>query len=404
MNLSAGTVTGNGVTIDGQNATAGADGVQINNSNATITFDTASTIKNFKDNDFEVNGGAGAITYNGIIQNSSVLNAGDTSGHSINVHGITGGSVTFGTGGTITDNNQGFLVTGNTGGTVNVSGTNTLNTGANPAVTITTNTGATVAMGPLAITTTTGQGFVATGGGTLSVTGLTNTITRNDAGGTTGSALDIEGMTIGAVDFQSVNATGGANGTRLVNNTGGIITTGVANNTAGQGGTISGTADDGVHVENSNVTLNGVTVNNAGNAATEAGINITHTNATAMTASLNTVNVTNTTAGQNGVLIDGTGGSGTFNANVQNMNVNAAANGFTAKTGVTLTAGGTNTITSNTGVGLSLTNISVGAAGANFQSVNVTNGATNGIVMTNVTGPGTVTVGTNGGARILAVP
>jgi hypothetical protein len=403
-NLNAGTVTGTGVTIDGQHASAGADGVQINTSNAAITFDNTSVIKNVLDNDFEVSGGAGTIAFNGTIQNSAALNAGDTSGHSINVHGVTGGSVTFGTAGTITDNNQGFLVTGNTGGTISANGTNTLNTGANDAVTITNNTGASVNMGPLAITTSSGADFVATGGGTLTVAGFANTITRT-AGGTTGNAavdrfaLDIEGMTIGAVDFESVNATGGANGTRFVNNTGGTITVGDVNNTAGQGGTITGTTDAGVHAENSNVTLNGVTVSNAGNAAGENGVEITHTNATAMTANLNALNVTNSTAARDGVVIDGTGGSGTFNANVQNMAVDVKGDGFVANNGVTLTAGGTNTIKSDTGVGLSLTNISVGAAGANFQSVDVTNGTTNGIVMTNVAGPGTVTVGTVGGAQ-----
>jgi hypothetical protein len=500
-NLAAGTVTGTGVTIDGQHASPGAEGVQINGSNATITFDSTSAIKNNLDNDFEVNGGAGAIAFNGTIQNSAALNAGDTSGHSVNIHGVTGGSVNVGgTTGTITDANQGILITGNSGGTIAVAGTaNTLNTGANDAVTISNNTGGNVSVGPLAITTTSGNGIVNTGnsagtystgtatittttgsgivnanntggtfnagqstittttgtgiatannsagtftsgpatitttsgagfdaetntgatittgpinittasgpgfvaksGGTLNVTGLSNTISRT-AGGTTGQALDIENMAIGAVDFQSVNATGGVNGTRLVNNTGGTITVGVNGNAAGAGGTVTGTTAAGVHVENSNVEFNGVTVTNAGvGGLTDSAVEVLHTNSTAMNANLNTLNVTNTTtAGQNGVLINGFGGSGTFTANVQNMNVNANGNGFTAENGVTLTATGTNTITSNTGVGLNLDTISVGAAGANFQSVNVTNGGTNGIVMKNVSGPGTVTIGANGGA------
>ncbi len=71
MNLNAGTVTGTGVTIDGQHATPGADGVQINNSNATITFDATSSIKNVSDNSFEVNAGKGVITYNGTIDNTT---------------------------------------------------------------------------------------------------------------------------------------------------------------------------------------------------------------------------------------------------------------------------------------------------------------------------------------------
>ncbi len=383
-NLNAGTVAGTGVTVDGQHLTAGADGVQVNTSNASITFDSTSVIKNNLDNDFEVNGGAGTIAFNGTIQNSAALNTGDNSGHSINVHNITGGSVTFGTGtqGTITDNNLGFFIHDNTGGTVTVAGSaNTINTSgtANDAVTITNNTGATVNVGPLAITTTQGQGFVATGGGTLSVIGTTNTVTRNDAGGTTGAAVDIENMTIGAVDFQSVNATGGANGTNFVNNTGGTITIGTPGNAATQGGTIQNTAAAGVHAENSNVTLNGVTVTNAGTSA-NAAIEYLHNNTTAMTGAVNNVTITNNTAGQNGLNVDGHLGSGTF----------------------TFTSGGSNNITVNTGVGLAMNTVAIGAANSNFDSVTVTNGASNGINLQNVTntgGQGTVTVGTNAGAQ-----
>ena len=52
--------------------------------------------------------------------------------------------------------------------------------------------------------------------------------------------------------------------------------------------------------------------------------------------------------------------------------MNASGNGFSANQGATLTAGGTNTITSATGVGLSLTDIAIDPAGANFQRVTVT--------------------------------
>ncbi len=166
-----------------------------------------------------------------------------------------------------TTSGRGFFANNNTAGSI-TTGPLTITTtgttaGTGDAFVATNNTGATISAGQLAITTAAGQDFVATGGGTLNVTGLTNTVKRT-AGGTAGDAVDIEGMTIGAADFQSVNATGGANGIRLVNNTGGTITMGVANNTAGQGGTITGTADAGVHAENTNVTLNGVTRDECG--------------------------------------------------------------------------------------------------------------------------------------------
>ena len=217
--------------------------------------------------------------------------AGDTAGHSINVHGVTGGSVTFGTGtaGTTTDNNQGFLITGNSGGTITVAGTaNKIDTTGplNDAVTITNNTGATINMGPLAITTTKGAGpiapaaFIATGGGTLNVTGLTNTVSRDDTGDALGTAITIDGMTIGAVDFKSVNVTGGQNGVRLVNNnsTAGVISIGSPGNTAGQGGTITQTGGAGVYAEDSNVVVNGVNLTNAGTGTNDSAVQITHTN------------------------------------------------------------------------------------------------------------------------------
>lgn len=387
-----GTINANNVNLDGNNAAAGSKGVVITNSDATFTFDSATAIHEWGDNDFEVNGGAGTVTMNGSIVNSSNTNPGDTTGHSIEVHNITGGNVTFASTNTISDTNQGILVTNNTGGQVNLNGTYTLKTGANDAVTMTNNTNTTLSIGQLDITTTTGQGFVATGGGTLTVSGTTNKISRDTAGGNTGRALDIENMAIGAVDFQSVNDAGGDNGIRLVNNTSGTITIGAPGNAVAAGGTISDTADAAVHAVNSNVTLNGVSVSNAGNAAGEYGVEALHTDSNAMNANFNNLHVINTTAARNGVNLDGTGGSGTFNANVQNMVVNVKGDGFTANSGVTLTAGGTNQITSDTGVGLKLTNISIAAAGANFQAVNVNNGSTNGIVMQNVAGPGQVAV------------
>ncbi len=417
-NLDVGTVTATNVTLDGGNI-AGTTGVLITDSAANITFDSTSKIRKFAANDFEATGAVGTVSFAGAIENDSTINAGDTSGNSVNIHGLSAGTVTFTSASTIKDANQGIVVTGNSGGTVNVNGTNTLNnqgisvtnntggttnfsgtntlsTGANDAVTITNNPGASTSIGNLTITTTSGQGFVATGGGSLTVSGFSNKITRS-AGGTTGNALDIEGMTVGAVDFESVNATGGANGVRLVNNTTGTITVGDTGNAVGQGGTITGTADAGVHAANSNLVLNGVTVTNAGDAANENAVEITHTNATAMSAGLNHLTVTNATAARDGVVIDGTGGSGTFTANIQNMAVDVKGDGLIANSGVTLTAGGTNALKSDTGVGLGLTNVAISSSGANFDSVTVTNAATSGIVMQNVTG-GQVAVGPASGA------
>jgi hypothetical protein len=384
--VDAGTIGVTATNIDGNNAGVAAGGVSIVNSNATFNFDSATQIHESSGNDFEVNGGAGTISYDGTIVNSSATNPADTTGHSVRIHNVTGGSVTFGQDNTVNDTNQGMLVDTNTGGTFQFNGAYTLATLANDAVTVTKNTGATTNLSGLDITTSSGQGLVATGGGTLSVQGTgTNTVTRT-AGAAAGSAVDIENMTIGSVDIKSVNATGGVNGVRLVNNTGGTVTIGDPGNVVDAGGTITGTTDAAVHAQNTNVILNGVTAQDSGNASTDNAVEILHTNATAMTSALNHVTVRNPTATGNGVVIDGAGGSGNFTADVENLTVDVAANGFVAQNGVTLTAGGTNTINSATGVGLTLNNMAISGTGANFQSVDVTAGATNGVVMTNVTG------------------
>jgi hypothetical protein len=372
--VSSGTIQVNNATVDGNNAAATA-GIRVANSNASFTFDDDTIVQEVSGTAFDVQGGAGTITMNGDITN--------TAGRSINVQSISGGTVTFGTTNQVTDTGAGARVANNTGGTISFLGNYNLNTSTNDAVTISTNTGATVSIGQLDIDTTTGDGFVATGGGTLSVLGNANTITS--AGG---RGLNIENMTIGSVDFESVNATGGDNGVRLVDNANGTITIGDTGAAANAGGTISGTTDAGVHVTNSNVVLNGLTVQNAGNAAGENAVEIFHTNAVAMNANLNRLTVSNATAARDGVVIDGTGGSGTFNANLQNLSVNVTGDGLAASNGVTLTAGGTNTINSDTGVGLQLTDVTISGSSANFQSVTVTNGATNGVVMQNVASTG----------------
>src|SRR5690606_33472836 len=92
----------------------------------------------------------------------------------------------------------------------------------------------------LDITTTTGTGFTATGGGDLTVSGTTNTITKNGAG----TALRIDGMNIvGGANFQSVNATGATNAIVLNNVTGSAVTIGNQTGAANSGGTLTTTGD-----------------------------------------------------------------------------------------------------------------------------------------------------------------
>jgi hypothetical protein len=184
------------------------------------------SLRNATGTAFAVAGGTANITYPGVITNPAGL--------AVSIANRTGGSITLAD--SISGNGEGISLTGNTGGTTNFAGVLNLtrkgifaqnNTGGtfsftgtaktidldsttNAAVTLATNTGATFQFGggSLAISTASGTGFSATGGGTVSVTGSGNTISTG-----TGTAVSLDGVNTTAatgfgVTFASVNTTG----------------------------------------------------------------------------------------------------------------------------------------------------------------------------------------------------
>ncbi|MEY2585347.1 MAG: hypothetical protein QOD80_1373, partial [Verrucomicrobiota bacterium] len=188
----------------------------------------------------------GAVSLTGAASGTAAINAPITSsgGHSVNITGRTGGTVTFSN--TITETSGG--------------------TGINLA----TNTGATLTFsGVLSLTTTSNAAFAATGGGTVNVTAATNAITT-----TTGTALNIANTTIGpsGVTFNSISANGAVNAI-ILNTTGtnpfsvtgdGTQTSGLYNRN-GTGGTLQNTTHDAVLLTSaSNVTLRQMNITNAG--------------------------------------------------------------------------------------------------------------------------------------------
>ncbi|MEH6873643.1 MAG: Ig-like domain-containing protein [Candidatus Competibacter sp.] len=178
---------------------------------------------------FVVNGGTGAITYGGSI----------TAGVLVDIQSHGTGSITLSGALSSTSGNPGINIANNTSGTIALSNASKVVTsGANPAVMLTNNTGATINFtgGGLAISTTGGTGFSATGGGTVNVTGGGNTITT-----TTGTALNVANTNIGAsgLTFQSISANGAANGI-VLNSTGASGGLTVTGNSAGLcGGSVS---------------------------------------------------------------------------------------------------------------------------------------------------------------------
>lgn len=210
---------------------------------------------------FDLNGGSSAVTYGGSVSNiANVL--------LIDVTGRTGGTATFSGNLSGTSSSNGINVSGNTGGTITFSGaTKTLNTGADAAVTLSANTGATIAFtgGGLDVDTTSGTGFLATGGAAaVSVQGSGNTINSG-----TGTPLNVTSTTIAAagLTFQSISANGGTSGI-VLNGTGangGLSVTGTGS--AGSGGTIQNKAI-GVSLTNTrNVSLTRMQLNDFGDFA-----------------------------------------------------------------------------------------------------------------------------------------
>ena len=240
-NQASGTITFQTGTL---NSTSSAGtGINLNNADGTVNFNGTTTL-NGGDSAIDItNGSAGTFNFGG----TTITNP---TGIALNVDGsaaaVTGG---ISISGAISKNNAGRLIDFNNydTGTANISGslscTSTcdgvevtndgaasgtvnfsnaskiLNTSADTAVNLDNNDAGTINFtgGGLDIDTTTGIGFNAINGGTVTVQGPVNTINS-----TTGTALNIANTSIGAsnVTFQSISSNGAVNGI-VLNNTGG---------------------------------------------------------------------------------------------------------------------------------------------------------------------------------------
>ncbi len=365
----------NGAYTFGKIALNGGDaGIDIVNSSGDITFQSG-TITNPAGTAVTVNGGAANVAIGATIANNA--------DHSVVVTGITGGEIDFN--GAITDTGQGVLVNNNTGGVVYFAGDLTLNTGANDAVTLTNNTGAIVALSDLDINTTSGRGFVATGGGTIAVVGPNATITT-----TTGSGLNLNGVVVHAAGmaFDSISVNGAANGILLADVTGGTISVGAGGAAAGDGGTLANTTGDAVSAANvAGLSLKYMNITNAGGDGVDA------TNVASLT--LNNMSITGATG--DGVHLAHNGAA----ASTVNVTANTIS-GFGGQ-GIELAATGAGTMTLNltnntlsgaTGADSILLNVNDAATQVNLTIAdnNVNNGAGFSALALNATGAGAKTV------------
>lgn len=235
-------------------ATGGANGINLTNCGGIFTAN-GGTITN-------PSGAAVAIT-GGTVVVSIASNLSDNSGFVVDIDNHDSNNITLS--GSVTSTDQGMRVQNCNGGVITFSGTaKSLITGANKAVTLANNSGGAIDFtnGGLAITTSTGTGFEATGGGVVTVQGVNNTINSTNQ-----SALNLQNTNIGAanLNFRSISSANAANGIVLTNTgaAGGLSVTGTGVADA-SGGAISNITGRGVAATGAaNLSLKNMTFANA---------------------------------------------------------------------------------------------------------------------------------------------
>lgn len=226
VNSTSITGTGSGVSINGgalsvtlSNLSAsGVNGVNLNSVSGSFTA-SAGSISGTSASPFVLTNSTASVEYDGSVTNSTTASI-----KVVDLEGNTGGTDLFK--GKITDNagsGAGIFLNSNTGATINFSGGVVLSTGAKDA-------------------------FTATGGGTVIVSGNSNTLAT-----TTGTALNVGSTTIGAggLNFLSISVGTGASGPAhgiILSSTGttaGLTVSG-SGSTRASGGTIQHTTGDAV--------------------------------------------------------------------------------------------------------------------------------------------------------------
>jgi len=418
-------------------------GVNLISMTGTVTI-TNSTISTVSNQALTINNGTAAVT----VDSTNTVNGG--TGFSVSVINRPAAAGAIAIGATIPAGRIQLLT--NLSGTISFTGSQTIASTTNTAVTMTTNAGATINFsGTLAITTTTGSGFVASGGGTLNVSGTANITT-----GAAASGLSLNGMTVGGtgVAFNSVNTTGATTGIALTNVTGtvsvnggtltngttGVSLQGASTNLSLAGVTITGPTTGITNTTNFGTLTIGATVNVSAATAlnlTTGAITGTFANVTS-TGGTNGVNLNAVTgtwgatagalSGASGPTFNVNGGSGgtitwggtisqanaatavsiaSANSNTINFNGNVTASGtstgisISGNTGTYSFNGGTNGITGSGG-GISITSQTTGpvtfSAGTNINTTNIATASFNVVTSTaSITYSGTITQNANGG-------
>lgn len=242
-------------------------------------------------------------------------------------------------------------VTDRTSGTMLFSGAVTTTSTAARAISLNSNTGATVRFtGGLSLATGANPAFSAAGGGTIEVTGTSNTITT-----TTGTPLSVRNTTIGSggLTFRSISSNGAASGILLENTgtSGGLTVTGSSSGSCG--GTLTAAGAPALNPDPADCT--GGTIA----ASTGRGVSLVGTKAPSLTR------MRITGSGDDGIYAAGVTGGLTVASSSLEANGDAAdENGIDiGDSSVAVPNGATGTVTiSDTAVGSSAdTNVYLGA-------------------------------------------
>jgi hypothetical protein len=352
----SGSLTFNTGTISATNGT----GLQFNNADGTYNFNGTTTL-NAANAGIDIVGGSGGTF--GFGANSSVTT---TSDFSYNESADTATVIYNGTI-TKTTSSSAVNITTKTGGSTTFNGAISANTPGVAGINLDSNTGATISFtGGLAISSGTGTGFNAIGGGTVSAT-QNNTTIVNTLTTTTGTALNVANTTIGGsgLTFRNITAGTGAGGPAngiVLNNTGasgGLVLSG--NSGAGTGGTIQ------------KATTAGISLTSVGGSVSLTDMNVTtgtHDGIRGTTvANLSLINCSvtsnGTVAADNGVHITDASGTVTFtNTSVtgsfgDNVDFDSTVSSAAVITAFTVTGGAYSSSTNGAGFLVQLKNNAV---------------------------------------------
>ncbi len=218
VNLINSTIGGSGVTFDSTSTNGGANGVLLTNVGTGDFASLNGNLANQTSRGVDVSGGSGNVTVNASISTTAT-------GRSVEVTTHTGGTVDFN--GFIDDNGIGIRAENNVGAVLRFDGGMDVDTAGGVGE----------------------EGFQATGGGTIHVTGT------NDVSTSAGFGIAVNiasGVTIGSdnVTFRNVSASGAPSGI-LLNGTGtsGTFTV-TGSGAAASGGSIQNTTSNSIDLTN----------------------------------------------------------------------------------------------------------------------------------------------------------